>query len=115
MRAELRCPDPSASPYLLFAAILKAGLEGIKNDLGLMPEMEDIVYDISPAELEQQGIEILPQSLSQAVDMFRKSTLMKELLGEELFNKYLEAKEREAFEYRIAVTDWELDRYIDKC
>ncbi|MCK4539417.1 MAG: type I glutamate--ammonia ligase [Candidatus Krumholzibacteria bacterium] len=115
VRAELRCPDPSANPYLLFASILKAGLEGIKNNLELMPEMEDIVYDVSPEELASQGIDILPQSLSQAVSLFRESNLMKDLLGKELFTKYADAKEREAFDFRVAVTDWEIEKYIDKC
>lgn len=115
IRAELRCPDPSASPYLLFASILKAGLEGIRNDLQLPPEMEDIVYDKSEEELSSMGIDILPQSLSQAIKIFRGSRMMRDLLGEELFSKYCAAKEKEAMEYRIAVTDWEIDRYIDKC
>lgn len=115
IRAELRCPDPSASPYLLFAAILKAGLDGIKQEMELPPEMEDSVYDKSEDELREMGIGIMPQSLAEALRIFRESALMRELLGEDLFTKYVDAKEKEAREYRLAVTDWEIERYIDKC
>jgi glutamine synthetase len=115
VRAEVRCPDPSASPYLLFAAILKAGLEGIRKGYELMPEMEDSAYSLPKGELEKQGIEQLPQSLEAAVYLFRESALMSELLGVDLQRKYAEAKALEAQEYKIAVTDWEVERYIDKC
>ena len=114
-RAELRCPEPTASPYLVFAAMLKAGLEGVKQDMKLMPEFEDIVFDKSEEELDRLGIDVLPGSLSEAVDLFRKSVLMKELLGMELFRKFAETKEKEAEEFRIAVTDWELEKYLEAC
>ena len=115
VRAELRCPDPSASPYLLFAAILKAGLEGIRGAYALPPEVEDSVYTLSEDELLAQGIELLPRSLEAAVYLFRESALMKNLLGADLHRKYAETKALEAQEFNIAVTDWEIDRYIDKC
>lgn len=115
VRAELRCPDPSASPYLLFAAILKAGLEGIRNEYPLPPEIEDSVYVLSEEELLAQGIELLPRSLEEAVCVFRESALMRDLLGADLQRKYAEAKAIEAQEFNIAVTDWEVERYIDKC
>ena len=115
IRAEIRCPDPAASPYLLFAAILKAGLEGIRKGYELMPEIEDSVYSLPHEELKSQGIDQLPQSLEAAVYLFRESALMRELLGEDLQHKYADAKAVEAQEYKIAVTDWEIERYIDKC
>lgn len=115
IRAELRCPDPSASPYLLFAAILKAGLDGIKNRVELAPEMEDSVYEKTGRELLDMGIEILPQTLEEAVRLFRESDLMRDLLGDELSTKYANAKEKEVQEFKSAVTDWEIERYIDKC
>ena len=115
VRAEVRCPDPAASPYLLFAAILKAGLEGIKQGYELAPEIKDSVYTLPHDELEKQGVDLLPQSLEAAVYLFRESALMRELLGEDLQRKYAEAKALEAQEYKIAVTDWEIERYIDKC
>ncbi len=114
-RAELRCPDPTASPYLAFAAMLKAGLEGIKRDMELMPESEDSVFNKTKEELDRLGIDVLPGSLGEAVVLFKKSGLMKDLLGEELFRKFAETKEREAEEYRVAVTDWEIGRYLEAC
>jgi len=115
VRAELRCPDPSASPYLAFAAILKAGLEGIKKDLVLPPEMEDSVYTKSREELERLDIETLPGSLAEALAVFRESPIMIELLGEEFVEKYVEAKEQEIQDFEIHVTDWERRRYLDRC
>ena len=115
VRAELRCPDVSASPYLAFAAMLKAGLEGVKRKLELMPATEESVFEKSVSELKELGIEMLPGSLSEAVDSFGKSELMKEFFGKEFFEKYIEAKKREVEEYRVAVTDWEVDRYLEKC
>lgn len=115
VRAELRCPDPSASPYLAFAAMLKAGLEGVKRKMKLMPELEESVFDKSKGELDKLDIKLLPESLSEAIAIFKKSKLMEELLGEELFKKYTEAKEKETEEFRIAVTDWEIERYLEKC
>lgn len=109
VRAELRCPDPSASPYLAFAAMLAAGLEGVHKKLPLEPELEDNAFVNSKGELE-----VLPASLDEAITSFRKSNLMKELLGEELFDKFLKAKEKEAEEFRIAVTDWEVKTYLEK-
>ncbi len=72
-RAEIRCPDPSASPYLAFAAILKAGLEGIRNKIVLMPETEDSVFEKPQEELEKLEIKILPRSLSESISEFKKS------------------------------------------
>jgi glutamine synthetase len=115
VRAELRCPDPSASPYLAFAAMLKAGLEGVKKKMVLMPESEESVFEKTKAELDVLGIEILPRSLSEAVAIFKGSKLMKELLGDELFEKYAEAKEKEVESYQLAVTDWEVEKYLENC
>ena len=109
VRAELRCPDPSASPYFVFAAMLKAGLEGVKRKMKLMPELECSVLDA------RDKLDVLPGSLADAVDAFKKSRLMKELLGDELFRKFADAKEKEAAEFRIAVTDWEMAWYLEKC
>lgn len=112
VRGELRCPDPSANPYLAFAAMLKAGLAGIKEKLELMPETEDSVYEKTKEELEKKGISTLPGSLEQAVIELKKSKLMKELLVDELFNKYVKTKEKEAEEYRTIVTEWEKEKYL---
>lgn len=114
-RAELRCPDPSASPYLAFAAMLAAGLAGIDEGLELMPESEDSVFDMSKEELDSEGIDVLPGSLAEAVAHFKASRLMRELMGDEMFEKYADAKEKEAEAFRIAVTDWEIGKYLEAC
>ncbi|MBD3178847.1 MAG: glutamine synthetase, partial [Candidatus Latescibacteria bacterium] len=115
VRAELRCPDPSASPYLAFAAILKAGLEGIKQELELPDPMQDSVYLKSEKELSDLDIETLPGSLREALSNLEKSTIMEELLGGEFLTKYIEAKRCELDEFDMAVTDWERIRYLDRC
>lgn len=114
VRAELRCPDPSASPYLAFAVILRAGLEGIRQNLELAPEMEDSAYTKSSEELEKLGIDTLPGSLKEALNMLEGSELMKAMLGEEFMEKYLEAKRQEIMDFEIFVTDWERQRYLDR-
>jgi len=115
VRAELRCPDPSTSPYLAFAAILKAGLEGIKQELELPEPMQDSVYLKSEEELAELEIETLPGSLREALSNLENSSIMAELLGEEFLAKYVEAKRHELNEFDMAVTDWERFRYLDRC
>jgi glutamine synthetase len=115
VRAELRCPDPSASPYLAFAAILKAGLEGIRQKLELPEPMRDSVYIKSDEELAELEIDKLPGSLREALTNLEKSSIMADLLGEEFLRKYVEAKRCELDEFDMAVTDWEQKRYLDRC
>lgn len=112
-RAELRCPDPSCNPYLAFAVMLKAGLEGIKQNLTPADPVEEDVYEFSSEDLQKRGISTLPGSLEEAINEFKKNPLMKEVFGEETFKKYIEAKTREWDEYRIHVTDWEKKRYFE--
>lgn len=112
-RAELRCPDPSANPYLAFAAMLWAGLDGINRNLQPPKPVEEDVYLFSDSQLREIGIQTLPGSLSEALQEMRKSRLMRKALGEQLFEKYLSAKEKEWDEYRIQVTDWERQKYFE--
>jgi glutamine synthetase len=112
IRAELRCPDPSCNPYLAFAVMLKAGLDGIKNKIKPPNPVEENVYHFDDKKLAEFYIETLPSSLEEAIDEFEKSKLMKEALGDFAFNTYLEAKKKEWDEYRLNVSQWELDRYL---
>ncbi len=114
-RGELRNPDPSSNPYLLFAAMLKAGIEGVKQKLELMPITEDSVFEKTKDELKTMNIEILPGNLGHAVEHLKKSSIMKDMMGEELHKEYANAKEKEAEEYRVQVTEWEVKRYIESC
>lgn len=111
-RVELRNPDPSANPYLALAVCLAAGLDGIKQ--GLMPPkaVNRNVYEMTDEERKIFGIEKLPGSLREAAIEFQKDTFIQEILGEDLSKKYIEAKNGEYYEYRIQITDWELEKYL---
>jgi len=111
-RAEIRCPDPSCNPYLTFAALLHAGLEGIEQGYELEEPMETNLYHLSPAERKERGIVSLPETLGEAVDALAGSELMRKALGEHIFERYVELKQKEWDEYRIQLTQWELDRYL---
>lgn len=112
-RAELRCPDPSCSPYLAFAVMLHAGLDGIERKLTPPKPVEEDVYKFDDAKLEQLYIKTLPESLDEAIDELSKSKFMQEVLGRHTFETYVKAKRMEWDDYRIKVTEWEIDRYLE--
>ena len=112
-RLELRCPDPSCNPYLAFAVMLAAGLEGINKKIEPPNPVEEDVYGFDNGKLAKFYIKTLPVDLGEAIEEFEKSKFMKETLGEHVFNKYLNIKKTEWNEYQKSVTDWELDRYKD--
>ena len=111
-RVELRCPDPACNPYLTFAALLQAGLEGIEKGYELPEPMERNLYHLTPEERRRLGIEQLPATLGDAVELTADSELALRTLGEHTFNRFIELKRREWEEYRTHVTRWELDRYL---
>ena len=112
-RMELRCPDPSCNIYLAFAVMLKAGLDGIKNNITPPNPVEENLYHFDDAKLSQLKIETLPHSLWEAISEMKKNSLIMETLGEDLFRRYIEAKTSEWDEFRIQVTGWELDKYLE--
>jgi glutamine synthetase len=111
-RAELRCPDPSCNPYLTFAAMLHAGLDGIENGYELPEPMERNLYDLTHDERQAAGIEQLPETLGEAIEEMANSELAKKALGEHVFPRYIDLKREEWEEYRVQVTRWELERYL---
>jgi glutamine synthetase len=111
-RAEIRCPDPACNPYLTFAALLHAGLEGIEKGYELDAPMERNLYHLTPEEREQQGIVSLPETLGEAIDEFAHSELMRKAFGDHIFDNYVKLKRKEWDDYRIQLTQWELDRYL---
>jgi glutamine synthetase len=111
-RAELRCPDPSCNPYLAFAAMLHAGLEGIERGYELPPPMERNLYDMTDAEREENIIGTLPKSLDEAVEEMENSPLVRRALGDHVFENYISLKRAEWEDYRVQVTPWEFDRYL---
>ncbi len=105
-------PDPSANPYLTFAVMLAAGLAGIEEGLEPPAPVEDPTCSQSRQELLRQGFRTLPESLGQAVELFRRSKLMRETLGDHICDYLVEAKQAEWDEYQSNVSTWELDRYL---
>ncbi len=111
-RAEIRCPDPACNPYLTFAALLHAGLEGIEQGYELEPPMETNLYHLTPEQRRERGIVSLPETLGEAIDEFAASGLMRRALGDHIFDSYVTMKRKEWDEYRVQLTQWELDRYL---
>jgi glutamine synthetase len=111
-RAELRCPDPACNPYLCFAGMLHAGLEGIEKGYELPEPMEQNLYHLTPEERSQRGIEQLPGSLGEAIELAAESELVLRVLGEHTFNRFIEIKREEWEEYRVQVTPWEIERFL---
>jgi glutamine synthetase len=111
-RLELRCPDPSCNPYLAFAAMLAAGLDGIQRNLELPRPVEENLYHFDDKAIQKQGVKMLPGSLEEALDEFAKDDVIQEALGAHVCEWFLEAKRAEWNEYRMRVTPWELERYL---
>ena len=112
-RIELRCPDPACNPYLAFAVMLKAGLDGIKNNLQPPEPVEENIYTLDSESLVEKNIDVLPGSLGQALYELKKDTLLREVLGGHLFERYVDVKTREWDEFKKQVTNWEIDTYLD--
>lgn len=113
VRVELRCPDPSCNPYLAFAVMLHTGLDGIERGLEPPDPVEENVYGFDDVHLAERSIGVLPGSLGEALKEMERSPLMRQALGEHAFSYYLLAKAKEWDAFRIAVTDWEVRRYLE--
>jgi glutamine synthetase len=112
-RMELRCPDPSCNPYLAFAAMLAVGLDGIKKGLKPPRPVEEDVYELSAEELKEKNIETLPFSIKRAIEELKKDELIKGALGKHTFEQFYKAKLAEFDDYRMQITPWELDKYLE--
>ena len=111
-RAELRCPDPACNPYLTFAALLHAGLEGIEQGYELPEPMETNLYHLTAEQRRERGIVSLPETLGEAIDELSQSDLMRRALGPHIFDRYVELKRKEWDEYRVQLTAWEMEKYL---
>ncbi len=111
-RVELRSPDPACNPYLAFAVTLAAGLKGIEENYQLPSPVEADIYDMHQEERIYHGIDTLPGSLFEAVEEMEKSEMLKEALGDHIFEKFIDNKKIEWHNYRIQVTDYELKKYL---
>ncbi|MCX4187098.1 type III glutamate--ammonia ligase [Methylophaga sp. OBS4] len=112
-RLEMRLPDGSCNPYLTTAAIIAAGMDGVERELDPGQGHNTNLYELSPAELEEKGIAILPQNLHEALTAFEKDSVVRGALGEGLANEFLELKHMEWVEYMRHVSDWEISRYAE--
>ena len=113
-RAELRCPDPACNPYLTFAALLHAGLDGIERGYELPDPIERNLYDTTPEERAAMGITSLPETLGEAIELGAGSELLLRAFGEHIHTRYVEVKREEWQEWRVQVTPYELDRYLPR-
>jgi len=111
-RIELRSPDPACNPYLCFSVMLAAGLKGIEEGLEPPEPVEENVYEMSEKERRNRGIFTLPGSLEEALALTEKSKLVREALGDHVFNAFIENKKIEWNQYRLHVSKYEIDRYL---
>ena len=112
MRVELRSPDPSCNPYLAFALMLRAGLDGIQRDLALPAPVEEGLYTLDEAARLHHGIALLPLALGDALEALKGDEVMMDTLGPQIAEWFVDAKSREWDEYRQHVSPWELERYL---
>jgi glutamine synthetase len=113
-RAEIRCPDPSCNPYLAFATMLAAGLDGVEQNLECPPPVNNLnIYEMSDDELREKGIEQLPGSLAEALDELERDEVIKGALGPELYEAFTRAKWAEWNAHRMQVSDWEIEYYLE--
>ncbi|KGA96163.1 glutamine synthetase [Alkalihalobacillus alcalophilus ATCC 27647 = CGMCC 1.3604] len=113
-RVEIRCPDPSANPYLAFAVVAAAGLDGVERELTAPPSVDADIFNMSLDEIQARGIENLPTSLESAIDRFETGEIGLKTFGEHAFSEYVSLKRSEWDDFRIAVTGWEVDAYQSK-
>lgn len=112
-RMELRCPDPSANPYLMLAAMLAAGLDGVERKLNAPAPIEESSYEMTDTMMEERGIGVLPGSLGDALAELEKDSVVRDALGDYGYQAFVRAKRREWDEYRLQVSQWEWNRYFE--
>ncbi len=111
-RVELRSPDPSCNPYLAFAVMIAAGLDGIKNKTLPPDSMAHNIYDMSEEERATRGIRSLPANLHEALEHLKQDEVIKAALGDHVVSRFIEAKEHEWNDYRKRINPWELQQYL---
>jgi len=111
-RIELRNPDPACNPYLAFASMLAAGLDGIEKGMELPPEASNNIYEMTDSERAEAGIGSLPEDLYQAICEFEKSSFVRDTLGDDVCDYLIRNKWNEWDEYKKQITPFELQRYL---
>lgn len=113
-RIELRSPDPTCNPYLGLAVILKAGLNGIRNNLQPPAPVEQNIYEMDLATRKLNGIKALPENLYEAINELSQDKQIQEGLGEHIYTRFVMAKMKEWESYSSRVYDWEINEYLEK-
>jgi len=113
-RIEFRAPDPSCNPYLALAVMIHAGLDGIENDLEADDPVRENIYDFDEETRKEYGIDTLPGNLGEAIDALEEDEVVLDALGPHVSENFVEAKRQEFSEYIADVSQWELDRYLEK-
>jgi glutamine synthetase len=114
VRAELRCPDPTANPYLAFAVMLAAGLDGIEKKMVPPAPVEENIFEFTDEEARKRKIGVLSKDIMEAVSNLEEDDVIRETLGDYTFEKLKELKTQEWDAYRMQVTGWEIDQYLEK-
>lgn len=112
-RIEFRLPDGSSNPYLTTAAIIAAGMDGVNRKLSPGEPINENLYEWSPEQIRDRGIQLLPQSLVQALDALEQDEVIKRAIGAGLADEFIRLKRMEWIEYCRHVSEWERDRYVD--
>jgi len=113
-RIEARFPDPSCNPYLALAALIHAGLDGMEQGLECDDPVRENIYEFDEEKREEYGIETLPSNLGEALDALEGDEVVQDALGEHVYEKFVEAKSHEYDEFRVSVSEWELEQYLEK-
>jgi glutamine synthetase len=113
-RVEARNVDPTANPYLALAVLFSSGLDGIERNIAVPKQHKENLYHLDEVGIKERNITTLPADLVEAVEEFKKSDLIKEVLGSHAFKHYLEGKNKECSDYRMYVSQWEIDNYLNK-
>lgn len=111
-RIELRCPDPSANPYLVLAVCLAAGLDGIENQIMPPAGVDKNIFSMTEEQKDAEGIDSLPNNLLEAIHELERDDLVKEVLGDHAYSRYIMAKKQEWAQYCSQVSNWELEQYL---
>ncbi len=111
-RTEIRSVDTTANPYLAIAVILASGLDAIEKNLPLIAPINENLFELTKEQREQLGVKNLPDNLKEAIDLLAEDKLIKEALGDHIFNKFVELKNKEWEDFKTTVTEWEIKRYI---
>jgi glutamine synthetase len=111
-RIEYRSPDPSCNPYLAFSVMLAAGMKGIREKYALSDPVEKDVYHLSVDERRELGIESLPGSLIEAIELTEESDLVREALGEHVFQSFIMSKKVEWDDYRMVIHPFEIEKFL---